>query len=105
MLIFGEMRHDEPILRAEPERGIPLRMLFAGLLAANLLLMPALAEAARPRGKARADIRVRQLQNAAPRVSPYAIANRQRATAPKPVHLPTMHPSVGGPHKPVNRAQ
>jgi hypothetical protein len=86
MSIFGEMQHDGPIDRTAPETGIPLRIVLAGSVAGSLLLMPALTEAAFQSAKpAHAPKTVvvsaapQSATNAQPRVSPYAIANKQRA--------------------------
>jgi hypothetical protein len=92
MLIPDAMRQ-EPI--CGQKRGMRLRMALAGLVAGNLLLIPILAEAAvqnaKP-GHAPKTVVVPapspSAANAAPRVSPYAIANRQRVTEAKNAHAP-----------------
>jgi hypothetical protein len=98
----AEMRHDEPIYRAEPERGIPLRIALVALVASSLLLTPILTEAAvqsAKRGHAPKTVVVgtasQSATNAAPRVvSPYAIANRQHAAESKATHPPVLQPAA-----------
>jgi hypothetical protein len=94
MLTPDAMRHKQI---CKQERGIPLRMALAGLVAGSLLLMQSLAEAAAQSAKpghAPKTIVVgtasQSVTNAAPRVSPYAIANRQHAAESKATHAPVL---------------
>ncbi len=99
MTIFGEMQHKEPICRSTPKRGIPFRLMLAGLVAGNLLLMPILAEAAaqsaKPGHAPKTVVVVTTSKSAtAPRVSPYTMANRQRAAESKTAHLAALQPAA-----------
>ena len=88
---FGEVLDDEPIRRADRGTGLLLRralrgcvrgMVLAGLVAGSALLLPALVEAATQDAKpvpAPAAATAPAAGN--PKVSPYTIANRQRAEA------------------------
>jgi len=96
MLISGEMRYDEPISRTYPERVIPFHALLVGLVAGSLLLIPVLTLAAVPSaqpghapGKIVVSAAPQSASNGLPRVSPYAIVNKQRAAAGKS-QLPAM---------------
>lgn len=79
------------------EKGMPLRIVLAGLVTSSLLLTPILAKAAvqsaKP-GHAPKTVIVgtasKSATNAAPRVSPYAIANRQHAAEAKATHPPVL---------------
>jgi hypothetical protein len=95
MLIFGEMQHGKPICRVAPKRGMQFRMALAGLVAANLLLVPALAadvaQSAKPGHASRVVVLSATPQsNTQPRVSPYAIANKQRAAESNARHFPAL---------------
>lgn len=111
MVIFGEMLHDEPTRKAGlnarrplrvAARGYAPRVALAALLAASVLLTPALAQTdtrdanARP-AQAPAPTRsaVAKPGPGSPKspVSPYAAANRQRAEA-----------SAGAPAQSMKRA-
>ncbi len=94
MLTPDAMQHEQI---CKQERGIPLRMALVALVASSLLLMPILAEAAvqsaKP-GHAPKTVVVstpsQSATNAEPRVSPYAIANRQHAAESKATHPPVL---------------
>ena len=98
MLIPEAMQHEQI---CGQERGIRLRVALAGLVAGNLLLTPILTEAAiqstKP-GHAPKTVVVgtasQSATNAAPRVSPYAIANRQHAAESKATHPRVLQPAA-----------
>ena len=98
MLTPDPMRHEQI---CGQERGTPLRRAHAVLVASSLLLMPFLTEAtvqsAKP-GHAPKTIVVgaasQSAGNTPPRVSPYTIANRQRATESKTAHAPVLQPAA-----------
>jgi hypothetical protein len=94
MLIPDAMRHEQ---KCGQKRGMRLRMVLAGLVASNLFLTPIPTEAAVQSAKpAHAPKTVvvsatsQSAANTAPRVSPYAIANRQHTTVAKTAHSPVL---------------
>jgi hypothetical protein len=115
MIRCAEMRHDEPICQAAPAMGIGFRVamrdyarhiVLASLVAGSLLLLPNQAEAAAQASTpANAGVATSSAGSVGARVSPYAIANRQRAAASRPAHLPMLQLAVRGPHKSVSRGQ
>lgn len=98
MLTPDAMRHEQI---CKQQRRIPLRMALVGLVASNLLLTPILTNAAvqsaKP-GHAPKTVVVgtasQSATNAAPRVSPYAIANRQHAAESKATHPRVLQPAA-----------
>ena len=98
MLTPDAMRHDQI---CKQQRGIQLRMALAALVASSLLLTPILTEAAvqsaKP-GHAQKTVVVgtasQSATNAVPRVSPYAIANRQHAAESKATHPRVLQPAA-----------
>jgi len=94
MSILGGMPNNKPIGQETPIRKMPYRIMFVCVGAASLLLMPALTEAtatsAKPGHASRTVVvgtAAQTSSNTAPRVSPYAIANKQRAAESKGGHF------------------
>ena len=90
MVRFGEGLHRVPIRREDrgtgPRlrralRGCVLDVALAGLVAGSVLLLPALVEAATLDAKPEPAAAATAPAAANPKVSPYTIANRQRAEA------------------------
>jgi hypothetical protein len=122
MLNFDEMVHDEPIRLPDPGaeipsspamRGCARRVALAALVVGNLLLMPALAEAAAKGAKpvlapspAASAVPATAQGGAPPRVSAYAIANRQHLeAASKAGHTPVKPVSMRRTHQTIGQGQ